>query len=112
MFTGPNSYLAQEGLRVTWILLGAVLLLVLAVAAVAVNVADRALWTARSRRRRRTGGMRLPARRCLTCHGTGWVNREPERTFTFTGDGFEDKHSPATLCPDCGGTGTAPVPQS
>ena len=98
----------------TWILLGVLLLLVLAAVAVAANVADRASWTARSlaRRRRRNGGMRLPARRCLTCHGTGWVNREPERTFTFTGDGFEDKHSPATVCPDCGGTGTVPTPRS
>jgi hypothetical protein len=96
---------------VTWILLGVLLLLVLAIAAVVVNVADRALWRARSltRRRRPDGGMRLPARRCLRCHGTGWVNREPERTFTFTGDGFEDRHSPATSCPDCGGTGTVPV---
>jgi hypothetical protein len=95
---------------VTWILLGVLLLLVLAVAAIVVTVTDGALWTARSvsRRRRRNDGMRLPARRCLSCHGTGWVNREPERTFTFTGDGFEDKHSPATLCPDCGGTGARP----
>ena len=96
----------------TWILLGILLLLVLVVAAVVANMADRAWWTARSltrRRRDRTPGMRLPAPRCLTCHGTGWLNREPERTFTFTGDGFEDKHSPATMCPDCGGTGTAPA---
>jgi hypothetical protein len=99
---------------VTWIQLGVLLLLVLAVAAIVVTMTDRALWTARSltRRRQRNDGMRLPARRCLSCHGTGWVNREPERTFTFTGDGFEDKHSPATLCPDCGGTGTAPGQRS
>jgi hypothetical protein len=99
----------------TWILLGILLLLVLVVAAVVADTADRAWWTAPSltrRRRDRTPGMRLPTPRCLTCHGTGWVNREPERTFTFTGDGFEDKHSPATMCPDCGGTGTAPARRS
>jgi hypothetical protein len=49
-------------------------------------------------------------RKCLKCHGTGWIGGEPERTFNFVGDGFEDKHTPATACPVCGGTGTLAAP--
>jgi hypothetical protein len=76
-----------------------------------VNAAGGAWSAVRSaarRRRPREPEMRLPAPRCLRCRGTGWLNSDPERTFTFTGDGFEDKHTPATMCPDCGGTGVAP----
>jgi len=48
-----------------------------------------------------------PQARCLRCRGTGWINREPERTLNFVGDGFEDQHAPASMCPACGGTGVA-----
>ncbi|WP_329018140.1 hypothetical protein OG271_14030 [Micromonospora rifamycinica] len=84
-------------------------LLVLAVLALVVNAVS-SLWSAT---RSLTRGepepeLHLPARRCLPCRGTGWLNREPERTHTFTGDGFEDRQTPARICPDCGGTGTNP----
>jgi hypothetical protein len=97
-----------------WLLLVilVVVVLVLGVLAMVVNATSGAWAAARSlagRRRERQPEMRrLPAPRCLRCRGTGWLNRDPERTFTFTGDGFEDKHTPATMCPDCGGTGVAP----
>ena len=94
-----------------WIVLGVVLLLlVLGFVTLAVNAAGGARWAAHAwnRRQGKAQEMRLPQPRCLQCHGTGWLNREPERTFTFTGDGFEDKHSPATMCPACDGTGLAP----
>ena len=42
--------------------------------------------------------------RCLKCHGSGWI-QEPERTLTFTGEGFADVHRPARMCPACDGTG-------
>jgi DnaJ-class molecular chaperone len=87
-----------------WILL----VLLLLGAAVACTVAVRAF--------RRGAGQDFASRpgrvRCLRCRGTGWLGGETERTFTFTGDGFEDRHNPATPCPDCRGTGltTAPRP--
>lgn len=96
-----------------WLLLVILVLvvLVLGVLALVVNRASGAWWAAHyfaRRRRDREPEMRLPAARCLRCRGTGWLNRDPERTFTFTGGGFEDRHTPATMCPDCGGTGVAP----
>lgn len=42
--------------------------------------------------------------RCLKCHGSGWI-QEPERTLTFTGEGFADVHRPAEMCAACEGTG-------
>lgn len=87
-----------------------VVVLILGVLVLVVNAASGAWWAARSfarRRRDREPEMRLPAPRCLRCRGTGWLNHDSERTFTFTGDGFEDRHAPATMCPDCGGTGVA-----
>jgi len=44
---------------------------------------------------------------CARCHGRGWLDRT-ERTLTFTGDGFADRHRPASLCQDCDGTGHRP----
>ena len=41
---------------------------------------------------------------CLKCHGSGWI-QEPERTLTFTGEGFADVHRPARMCAACEGTG-------
>jgi DnaJ-class molecular chaperone len=41
---------------------------------------------------------------CLNCHGSGWI-QEPERTLTFTGEGFTDVHRPARMCAACDGTG-------
>lgn len=95
-----------------WLLLVVLVVVVLVVGllALVVNAASGAWWAARSLARRgrdREPELRLPAPRCLRCRGTGWLNRDPQRTFTFTGDGFEDKHNPATMCPDCGGTGVA-----
>ncbi len=97
-----------------WLLLGIlmVVVLVLGVLALVVNAASSAWWAALSMvrgRRKRAPAMRLPIARCLRCRGTGWLNNDPERTFTFTGEGFADKHTPATMCPDCEGTGVAPV---
>jgi len=93
-----------------WILLGIVLLLVLGAITLAVNAVSGAWSAVRfvTGRRRTEWATRLPQPRCLRCHGTGWVDREPERTFNFVGDSFEDKHSPATICPICNGTGVAP----
>jgi len=89
-----------------WILLGILVVLVLGVVALVVNAAGGAWWAARFRiRRGKAPALSLPRPRCLPCHGTGWINRDPERTFTFAGDGFEDRHHPATMCPACGGTG-------
>ena len=76
-----------------WILLA----LVLVVAVVACTVAVRAL---------RPGLFRGATRvRCLRCRGTGWLGGETERTLDFTGDGFADRHTPATPCPECSGVG-------
>ena len=41
---------------------------------------------------------------CVKCHGSGWI-QEPERTLTFTGEGFADVHRPARMCAACEGTG-------
>jgi hypothetical protein len=88
-----------------WLLLGAVVI-VAGLLALAVRTAGATrFWL---NRRPRTWDHALPRRRCLQCRGTGWVNREPERTLNFVGDGFEDRHTPAIMCPSCGGTGTAP----
>lgn len=87
-----------------------VAVLVLGVLVLVIKALSGAWWTAGSFARQRHDPepeMRLPAPRCLRCRGTGWLNRDAERTFTFTGDGFEDRHAPATMCPDCGGTGVA-----
>jgi hypothetical protein len=46
-------------------------------------------------------------RRCARCHGTGWVGGGVERTLDFGGDGFQDRHTRATMCDACGGTGVA-----
>ncbi|WP_250037096.1 hypothetical protein [Paractinoplanes maris] len=90
----------------TWILL-TVLLVVAALVVVVAGQAGETTWAVRSRRGRSAGQRGAPRVQCLPCHGTGWRGGEPERTLTFIGDGFEDKHRPATLCPDCGGTGVA-----
>jgi hypothetical protein len=95
-----------------WLLLVILILAILVLGGLALmaRLAGGAWWAARALTRRRGDQgprMRLPAARCLRCRGTGWLNRDPERTFTFTGEGFEDKHAPATMCPDCGGTGMA-----
>jgi hypothetical protein len=88
----------------TWLLVALVLLVLVLGAAVLMR---RARDGDREPRPGREPEMRLPEPRCLRCHGTGWLNRDPERTFTFTGDGFEDRQTPATMCPACGGTGRA-----
>jgi hypothetical protein len=92
---------------VKWILLGVVVIVVLGVIGLVAGLVNRAWWAARSLGDRvpRPSEMELPPQRCLRCQGTGWINRQSERTFTFTGDGFEDVHTPATVCPACGGTG-------
>jgi hypothetical protein len=90
-----------------WILLGVLVLVVLGVLGLVVNLVSGTWSAARglTRRGARTPQMRLPPARCRECQGTGWVNRQPERTFTLSGDGFEDVHSPARPCPACDGTG-------
>lgn len=88
-----------------WLLLVVLAVLALGVLTLAVN----AIRSIVGRRRDPEPEMRLRAPRCLRCRGTGWLNRDPERTFTFTGEGFANEHTPATMCPDCGGTGVAPA---
>ena len=78
----------------TWILLGLLLLVALGAFTVVVRVM-----------RSRDHDSARPASRCLQCRGTGWVGGEPERTMNFTGEGFENRHTPATQCPRCEGTG-------
>jgi hypothetical protein len=78
----------------TWIVLALLLLVALGACTVVIRVI----------RTRDMGGER-PQIRCLRCRGTGWLGGEPERTMNFTGEGFENRHTPATQCPDCGGTG-------
>ena len=73
-----------------WILLAVLIALV---AAVAIALLTRRAPAA------------APARTCVRCHGTGWIDQGPERTLNFTGEGFEDRQRPATMCPSCGGTG-------
>jgi hypothetical protein len=94
-----------------WLLLALALLLLAGVAAMVINAVGDARWIAGllNARRARTWDRARPRPRCLQCRGTGWINREPERTFNFVGDGFEDRHTPATICPACGGTGMAPA---
>ncbi|MEV4343667.1 hypothetical protein AB0J83_04220 [Actinoplanes sp. NPDC049596] len=77
-----------------WLLL---LLLLVIVAVVAARVLLRQAG--------QTGG---PAarRRCVRCHGTGWVGGGQERTLDFDGQGFQDRHTPKTMCDACGGTGS------
>ncbi|HEX8927599.1 MAG TPA: hypothetical protein VGA45_01685 [Actinomycetota bacterium] len=82
----------------TWILLGLLLLVALGAFTVVVRVM----------RSREPGGDR-PATRCLQCRGTGWVGGEPERTMSFTGEGFENRHTPARQCPRCDGTGVVRI---
>lgn len=99
----------QDG-RMEWVLLAVVVLVLIGVVAVLVGVARVGRWLIHIVGRIfgiGRHGWSVPRRqpRCLRCRGTGWLNQEPERTFNFTGDGFEDRHSPATVCPDCGGTG-------
>jgi hypothetical protein len=53
-------------------------------------------------------GRKPPPPRCLRCHGSGRLGRDPERTMNFFGGTFEDRHTPPTRCPACAGTGTAP----
>ncbi len=90
----------------TWILLALVALLVAGLIALLVRTAGTTrFWFSR---RPRDWDRARPRPRCLQCRGTGWTNREPERTLNFVGDGFEDRHTPATMCPSCGGTGMAP----
>jgi hypothetical protein len=88
-----------------WFLL---FLLLLAVV-VAVGVAwqrSETRWAGNEWRAHRKAGARPPQKtKCLPCHGTGWLGREPERTLNFAGDSFEDRHAPATMCSACGGTG-------
>ena len=82
----------------TWILLALLLLAAIGACTVAVRVVRGRVSDAGTGPRVRV--------KCLRCRGTGWVGGGPERTFTFTGTGFEDRHAPRTPCPDCDGTGT------
>jgi hypothetical protein len=77
----------------TWIVLALLLLVALGACTVVVRVM----------RRRDDHEPHLV--RCLPCRGSGWLGGQPERTLNFTGAGFEDRHTPATQCPTCGGTG-------
>ena len=81
------------------------LLFVLLVILVAVVIAALRRGEARWPGPTRSDAGRSRTVKCLRCHGTGWIGREPERTLNFTGDGFEDRHAPATMCSACGGTG-------
>ena len=60
-------------------------------------------------RRPRPGAGAPAPRRCPRCHGTGWIGGRPERTLDFDGEGFTDRHTPATMCPACGGSGRRPA---
>jgi hypothetical protein len=80
----------------TWIVLALLLLVALGACTVVVRVL---------RTRDFGGGGSTPVR-CLRCRGTGWLGGQPERTLNFTDGGFENRHTPATQCPTCGGTGT------
>jgi hypothetical protein len=90
--------------RMTWILLGLLFLIVLGAGTMAVRFFRGRPPGFDGGRAAATGG---PRPRCLRCRGTGWTGRKPERTLSFDGEGFEDRHTPATPCPDCGGTGVA-----
>lgn len=80
----------------TWIVLALLLLVALGACTVVVRV---------MRSRDFGGGGGTHQVRCLPCRGTGWLGGEPERTLNFTGEGFENRHTPASQCPACGGTG-------
>ena len=97
-----------------WLLIAVVIIVMLAVIGLFVNLLSGAWWTVRSifRRPVKRSLMELPEPRCLACHGTGWTNQQPERTFTFIGDSFEDVHSPATMCAVCGGSGISQIHRS
>ncbi|MFF5082133.1 hypothetical protein ACFY36_34220 [Actinoplanes sp. NPDC000266] len=56
---------------------------------------------------RRAGTAPVTRRRCVRCHGTGWVGGGTQRTLDFDGQGFRDEHTPASMCDACGGTGFA-----
>jgi hypothetical protein len=88
-----------------WLLVFLGSLLIIAVLAAMINAVGDTRFFLRSRRPSWTRARPQP--RCLRCRGTGWINREPERTLNFVGDSFEDRHAPATICPACGGTGVA-----
>lgn len=88
-----------------WLLLIFVLFLIAGVLAAIVNTAGGTRFFLLRRRTRWDRARRQP--RCLRCLGTGWINRGPKRTLNFTGDGFEDRHEPAIICPLCAGTGIA-----
>jgi len=94
-----------------WLLLFALLAAVVAVAVVAWQRSE-ARWAGNEWRARRRTDPRPPEKvKCLPCHGTGWRGGEPERTLNFVGDSFEDRHTPATMCSACGGTGVTPSPR-
>jgi hypothetical protein len=99
----------------TWVLVTFGLLLIIGAAIALKWQFSETRWAGQAFLAHRAGHRRqmaaAPRIHCLPCHGTGWLGREPERTLTFTGDGFEDRHSPATMCPSCHGTGTAPAPR-
>jgi hypothetical protein len=86
-----------------WILLLLLLLIALAAAVAAVRVIRRSAHA-------ESFEIDRARRRCLRCRGTGWLGGEPQRTFEFDGTGFENRHPPATPCPDCDGTGVAGPP--
>ena len=79
----------------TWLLLVALGVVVISVLAWVVSRAWQAGGNAPDQTRRR----------CVRCGGTGWVGGGPQRTLDFDGEGFTDRHEPATMCPACGGTG-------
>ncbi|MEU4244923.1 hypothetical protein [Actinoplanes sp. NPDC026619] len=87
-----------------WILLIFGLLAVAGIVAVGWQTSE-VVWASRTWRGIRSRSQPTPPVRCLPCHGTGRRGGEPERTMNFVGGGFEDRHSPATICPDCAGTG-------
>jgi hypothetical protein len=89
-------------------LLAAVALVVAALATIAWQTSETH-WFTGTWRGLRSAKQRKPLRvRCLPCHGTGRRGREPERTMNFLGGSFEDRHGPATPCPDCRGRGVVP----
>ncbi|NMO53867.1 hypothetical protein HH310_22125 [Actinoplanes sp. TBRC 11911] len=84
----------------TWIVLALLLLVALGACTVVVRVLRARDFGGGS------GGSGSTLVRCLRCRGSGWLGGEPERTLNFTQGGFENRHTPATQCPACGGTGS------